>query len=422
MGLTRRLYLFTTTAAIIALAVALSLILSWQTVNLALEKEDYARQVEGKVYLLQQNILTEQSSHLAHNFDQNWLDVHEDLTEHLSKATPLKARQQTLKNSIVSQNKSLLLLYKQLKKFSPIQKTSAIETHLTTRLLGQIESIREDSQQLAAIAKADIRETIQQQLIQIIIILGLGGSYLVYGTFKIIRWLRSSIAKLQKGIEEVSSGRYELIEQSRTSDEFETFIEKFNQMSEQLEKTTVTRDVLQQIVEERTDVLKQIANTDSLTQVANRRALFERGQMEFSRACRHHFNFTLLILDCDFFKKVNDTFGHLVGDNVLIHLCRVCEKEIRDIDFIARYGGEEFVILLPHCSAEDGVENARRIQRAIAGNCLYKDDQVINLTVSIGVASMNERHESFEQLLNAADDALLIAKSNGRNRVEITAS
>ncbi len=179
---------------------------------------------------------------------------------------------------------------------------------------------------------------------------------------------------------------------------------------------------MEKIVEERARVLELLSNTDHLTKVANRRALFERANMEFSRAIRSKNKLTSLLLDCDFFKNVNDEFGHLFGDELLIHICKICRQEIRDIDFLARYGGEEFIIVLPNCDISGGIETANRIKHSLAEDCLIIEGKEICATLSIGVCKLSERHKSLDQLINDADKAMYQAKENGRNRIEVLAS
>ncbi|RGP39621.1 uncharacterized protein BPTFM16_02732 [Altererythrobacter insulae] len=179
---------------------------------------------------------------------------------------------------------------------------------------------------------------------------------------------------------------------------------------------------MKEVVEDRTKVLEQLSNTDALTKVANRRALFERANMEFSRARRAGTELTLLLLDCDFFKKVNDDFGHLFGDQLLVHICNICSQEIRDVDFLARYGGEEFIIVLPHCDIAGGIETASRIQSSLAKNSLTINNQEIAITLSIGACTLSDRHKHLEQLINDTDQAMYQAKKNGRNRIEVLRS
>jgi len=168
--------------------------------------------------------------------------------------------------------------------------------------------------------------------------------------------------------------------------------------------------------------------TDVLTGWYNRRYLQVRLKEELARARRHGTPLTCLMLDIDFFKKVNDRFGHGAGDDVLREIAQQIEAQIRATDVAARYGGEEFVILLPDTEADAGRQLAERIRTAIADARFTVDDEVpIAVTVSIGVAScrLNREDEDLktagESLVARADVALYRAKSGGRNRVAVNA-
>jgi diguanylate cyclase (GGDEF)-like protein len=190
-------------------------------------------------------------------------------------------------------------------------------------------------------------------------------------------------------------------------------------MNKKLSETTVSLASMKQIVEERTRVLEALSRTDSLTNVANRRALFERGNVEFSRVQRNQSQLTVVLLDCDLFKNINDEFGHLFGDEVLKNICKIGTKEIRSIDFFARYGGEEFIILLPDTDLNSAVETAKRIQYSLANNCISCQGKKVNVTISIGICSADAKHANFEQLIQDVDMAMYKAKSKGRNRIEV---
>ncbi len=168
--------------------------------------------------------------------------------------------------------------------------------------------------------------------------------------------------------------------------------------------------------------LEQLALTDPLTQLLNRRALTERITAEMERALRYDSTLALLMIDLDHFKRVNDTYGHLVGDDVLRDVGQLLSDTIRENDIVARYGGEEFLVLLPETD-EDGAEMfANRIRDAIerylfAGESLAEP---LRLTGSVGVAVYPAaRIESVEDLFARADAALYRAKADGRNRVRL---
>lgn len=227
------------------------------------------------------------------------------------------------------------------------------------------------------------------------------------------------MAEVKQAFENSHSGHFQEIKLSIKSQEFDSIAHAFNLMNNKLSETTVSLEFMTDMVKQRTKVLEQLSNTDSLTKVANRRALFERGNMEFSRALRHKTDLALILLDCDLFKNINDKYGHLFGDEVLIHLCDICGKEIRDIDFFARYGGEEFIIILPGCGLKEGIDIANRIQCSLANNGLVIDDDEVCVTLSIGISILQNHHKSLDQLINDADKAMYQAKHNGRNKIEI---
>ena len=160
------------------------------------------------------------------------------------------------------------------------------------------------------------------------------------------------------------------------------------------------------------------AVTDGLTQIANKRALDDFLDREVSRARRHGRNLTLLMLDIDHFKQVNDVHGHLTGDVVLREIASIVRVRIRREELFARYGGEEFVILLPETDLKGGLEFAEAIREMIEGHATTFENQAIKVTVSIGVAQYSkDDHKSPDDLVKAADRKLYVAKENGRNCV-----
>ncbi len=166
--------------------------------------------------------------------------------------------------------------------------------------------------------------------------------------------------------------------------------------------------------------LEVLALTDPLTHTHNRRALIERLTEELERARRYSLALALLIVDLDHFKTVNDSYGHLVGDEVLRGVARMLQREARAVDVVARYGGEEFIVILPETTAEGAVALAERIRERIANTPPVAGGEYgwLRVTVSIGVATVPSSHaNSPEELIALADAALYRAKAEGRNRV-----
>ncbi len=165
---------------------------------------------------------------------------------------------------------------------------------------------------------------------------------------------------------------------------------------------------------------EKMAMIDSLTGLYNRRQLFNLGQIEFSRACRYNHSISVIMLDIDFFKKVNDVYGHLIGDQVLQQIANCCRSVLRTSDIIGRFGGEEFVILLPETSIKLAKNIANRIRLLVLDKPIVTDRGNVSVTVSLGISSMEGDCDSrLEWVIDQADQALLKAKDLGRNRVVI---
>lgn len=183
---------------------------------------------------------------------------------------------------------------------------------------------------------------------------------------------------------------------------------------------------LQQRVQQATDELRRqkeaaerSARTDSLTGLLNRRAFAELAEREIERARRFHHPLSLIAIDLDRFKAINDGHGHAVGDAVLEHFARVASAQLRSLDAIARLGGEEFVILLPETDAQGAFQLAERMRLAVAAHPLPRDGEALRYTASFGVAGFEPRQPVLERWLARADAALYEAKGRGRNRVEL---
>jgi two-component system, cell cycle response regulator len=167
--------------------------------------------------------------------------------------------------------------------------------------------------------------------------------------------------------------------------------------------------------------LEALAHTDPLTQVLNRRALTARVTAELDRARRYNSVLSVMMVDMDHFKKINDTEGHLVGDDVLREVSSMLRHAVRSVDVVARYGGEEFVVLLPETGEEGAVAFAERLRERIVSHTFLAGSRTpLSLTASIGVATFPApRVESVEDLFARADAALYRAKAEGRNRVRV---
>ncbi len=164
--------------------------------------------------------------------------------------------------------------------------------------------------------------------------------------------------------------------------------------------------------------LRWLATTDGLTDLTNRRHFLEIAEREMNRGIRYGRNLSLLMLDIDHFKAVNDTHGHDMGDVVLKMVARICREKVRDCDLVGRLGGEEFAVLCPDTHEDEGVTLAERLRRAIGEPRVpTPDGKLVSVTISIGCAGLSTETPDLETLLKRADRALYAAKDEGRNRV-----
>lgn len=201
-----------------------------------------------------------------------------------------------------------------------------------------------------------------------------------------------------------------------SNDEFRTKNEALLQAKHELLEAN---QLLEQRVLDRTKELQHLARTDSLTSVLNRGGLMDRLTIEVDRAVRYQHKLSLLMVDLDHFKHVNDQYGHLYGDTVLIEVATILSDACRSTDVLGRYGGEEFLLLLPETDLEDAKRLAERIRLDIEQHHFCKKDGFkISLTCSIGVTEF-ELDQNQESLLQSVDRMLYSAKDSGRNRVVV---
>lgn len=165
--------------------------------------------------------------------------------------------------------------------------------------------------------------------------------------------------------------------------------------------------------------LKRYSSTDLLTGVVNRRAFLNLIEREWALARRYETTCALVIIDVDYFKRVNDSFGHSCGDMLLRQLAEAVSETLRQGDVLARFGGEEFMLFLPHTDPLGALDVAERIRARVEYLDFCWNGHCIPVSVSLGVASLQGDHFSLDQFVNAAEDALLTAKASGRNCVRV---
>ncbi len=168
--------------------------------------------------------------------------------------------------------------------------------------------------------------------------------------------------------------------------------------------------------------VRYLSETDELTGLLNRRAFLSTADHVFLQAQRHNHQFSLLMIDSDSLKKINDAHGHEAGNRLLKLTVQCIQNELRKSDIAARYGGDEFVALLPETGAEGAKITAERIRAGIAAAPLLAGNKQVSITSSVGVACYPEHGEDFEAVFRAADRAMYASKLAGKNRVSIAMS
>lgn len=195
---------------------------------------------------------------------------------------------------------------------------------------------------------------------------------------------------------------------------------KQKKLEVQLEKTNAQlEEKIQQITHLQTSLWEQ-ATRDPLTQLHNRRYFNEYARKEISKIKRNKSSMALLMIDADFFKKINDSLGHEMGDNALIHLADILINNCRDSDIVCRFGGEEFLVMMPGATIETAKSRAEHIRQSYEKTSNKVLAGQVS-TVSVGIALWNSSMTTLEDFVKASDDALYTAKKNGRNRIEIAA-
>jgi diguanylate cyclase (GGDEF)-like protein len=163
--------------------------------------------------------------------------------------------------------------------------------------------------------------------------------------------------------------------------------------------------------------LYELATTDGMTKLFNRRHFIESAQVQEKQLKRKKSSYIVLMIDIDHFKNINDSYGHAMGDVAIIYIADILKENLREYDIVGRIGGEEFAMMLPDCKLDVAINIAERLRKRIADSKITFQNNAINLTVSIGLTSLNSKDKDFNQVLQRADEALYQAKESGRNKV-----
>jgi len=303
----------------------------------------------------------------------------------------------------------------------------------------QAKAVDPISASLKAIASADVAEARaridQANFMSTLVIMIMAGTALA-AALGVGAGIHGSITRritsLTQVAEELRKGNLDLRVSGGAGDEIDELAMTLNEMAdrvqglignlensvqERTQELTTARDELQDAVrslDEKNRMLEILSRTDRLTSLANRRRLEEALQAEILRARRYETPFTIIMLDIDHFKAVNDTYGHLVGDSVLVAVAEKLKRCARETDIVGRWGGEEFLLICPESSLQIGVDIAERLRKDFFYEMMPSVGQV---TSSFGVATF-QKNDDTGALLKRVDEALYLAKAKGRNRVE----
>ncbi len=195
-------------------------------------------------------------------------------------------------------------------------------------------------------------------------------------------------------------------------------LKDYSEMRDKAVRELEERQKIEQALRQSEEKLRVLATTDDLTGLLNRRQFIELTSRAILQANRYSHSLSLLIVDIDHFKVINDTYGHQTGDDALVGMVSIFRETFRQVDILGRVGGEEFAITLPETGRKGAMEVAERLRSSIEQRAIMTVKGELSLSISIGVAVLDEKGEDFERLYSRADRALYEAKNNGRNRIE----
>jgi diguanylate cyclase (GGDEF)-like protein len=231
----------------------------------------------------------------------------------------------------------------------------------------------------------------------------IGGSAII-----VTRRILGPLKDLTNGVLRVAGGDLDVSVPIRRSDEFGIVAGIFNEMVGRLKENQVALELL--------------ATTDSLTGLANRKQIMADLAFNFESFQRYSTEFSILMVDIDLFKTVNDSYGHLAGDAVLIQLARIFRENLRSLDSAGRFGGEEFLVILGKTDIHKALQTAERIRQAVDEHVFTCEDMSLHITISVGLTRVTSEDSNGVSLIDRADKALYEAKAAGRNRVNVASN
>ncbi|HSB70113.1 MAG TPA: diguanylate cyclase [Candidatus Methylomirabilis sp.] len=298
---------------------------------------------------------------------------------------------------------SLLDPSRRLWETAATQDLSRLDAHIE-RALGLLNQVHELTQGEMD-ARLDLAHRVRRRVLFIILaVFALGVAAVILVDTLLARSILRPLHALEQGADRIGAGDLSHRVDVLSRDELGQVGRTFNVMAERLAKSQ--------------SILEELSTQDPLTGLYNYRVFHSRLAEEEERSRRYAHPFSLLMLDIDHFKTINDTHGHLAGDEALRAVAGLIRQEVRPVDLVTRYGGEEFALILPETSSAGALATAERIREIIAAHPIFlTSGQAVTLTASIGVATYPEAAGSAERLISAADQALYRAKAGGRNQV-----
>lgn len=218
--------------------------------------------------------------------------------------------------------------------------------------------------------------------------------------------------KIYENIKSIENGNYDIKHDIKSNDEFEKLSFQLQKMAVKIGNYT---SELESEVKKRTEELEKIAVTDPLTNLLNRKGVNDQWKYEYSRASRQKYQIGMLMLDIDFFKNINDTYGHDVGDKVIVEVANTLKRLLRPYDIIGRWGGEEYLMIFTDMNLRQLDTIAEKIRATLEKSVIQTEKGEITFTVSIG-GCVAKLYEEFDHILNKTDKALYEAKRTGRNK------
>lgn len=335
----------------------------------------------------------------------------------LSDSSPyFRLNIQSIRQTLDSNHSLLLQLNNSFKSMPDMNKNAAIVHHLKSRLAGSYISAQTDAMVLSDELWVAQLGIIQRWGLTLALLIVATIAIVIFSHLNFANRFKKSISNLLKGLSAIRDGNLKTVIAMNQNNELSEIAQGVNDMVRNLNSLIISKSELEAQITARTIELQAQTRTDSLTGVHNRRSLNRVGEREINMARRYEQQLSVLMIDLDKFKNINDTYGHTFGDVVLIQATQVISAQLRDSDFLARYGGEEFTVILPHTDADGAFEIAERIRQAFENRVFGDAEQGVKQTVSIGISEISEDTNSLGELIVLADKRLYEAKRRGRNR------